>query len=73
MEEQELMNIISEKFLEYSQRGELKELRLTDVAARFIFYASLLNIFKLNHTIPLLLEVAEKVEVANGPTSETVH
>ena len=73
MEEQELMNIISEKFLEYSARSDLKELRLTDVAARFIFYASLLNIFELNHTIPLLLEVAEKVEVANGPTSETVH
>ena len=73
MKEQELVNLIVDKFIEYSKRSELKELRVTDVAARFIFYASILNIFELNHVIPLLLEVAEKVEVAKTPISETLH
>jgi len=73
MNEQEMANLISDKFLEYSQRSELKELHLTDFAARFIFYASIFNIFGLSHVIPHLLGVAKNSEVVQTPISETVH
>lgn len=72
---QKIWSDIQQEFAAHTKTMQLTPVNGRLAAARFIFYAALLNDFGLRDTIPVFLEVAlrTKVTCMEDPSGGTLH